>query len=143
MLADLRDQALRAANEEQLATRAQALEGSLGSLLDGQARFADLEGKRAEIDELRSIAPNSAVLARVQQLAQREVGEQSALLAKQGEHAQALELVARNADLLPTEFVNQQREQLASAQGAAAQRETAVAQIKSRIETLVQGGAAV
>lgn len=142
MLADLRDQALRAANEQQLATRSQALEGSLGTLLDGQARFADLEGRRAEIDELRSIAPDSAVLARVQQLAQREVGEQSALLAKQDEHAQALELVARNADLLPTAFVNQQRDQLASAQGAAAQRETAVAQIKSRIETLVQGGAA-
>lgn len=142
ILADLRDQTMRATSEQQLATRGQALEGSLSALLDGQAKFADLEGKRAEIDELRAIAPGSAVLARVEQLAQREVGEQSALLAKQGEHAQALELVARNAGLLPTEFVNQQREQLASAQGAAAERETAVAQIKSRIDALVQGGAA-
>lgn len=142
MLADLRDQASRAANEQQLATRAQALEAALAALLDGQVQFGDLEGRRAEIDELRSIAPNSAVLARVQQLAQREVGEQSAQLAKQGQHAQALELVARNADLLPTAFVNQQREQLASAQGAAAQRDAAVAQIKGRIDGLVQRGAA-
>jgi hypothetical protein len=142
MLADLRDQALRAANEQQLATRAQTLETALAALLDGQAQFADLEGKRAELDELRSISPDSAVLARVQQLAQREVGEQSAQLAKQGQHAQALELVARNADILPAAFVNHQREQLASAQGAAAERDAAVAQIKSRIDSLVQNGAA-
>lgn len=142
MLADLRDQASRAANEQQLATRAQTLETSLAALLGGQVQFADLEGKRAEIDELRSIAPDSTVLARVQQLAQREVGEQSAQLAKQGQHAQALELVARNADMLPTAFVNQQREQLASAQGAAAERDAAVAQIKTRIDGLVQRGAA-
>ncbi|HEY0686688.1 MAG TPA: bifunctional serine/threonine-protein kinase/formylglycine-generating enzyme family protein [Steroidobacter sp.] len=142
MLADLRDQAVRAASEQQLATRAQALEASLGTLLAGQARFADIEGKRAEIDELRAVAPNSAVLARILQLAEREVREQSALLATQGQHAQALDLVARNADLVSTAFVNQQREQLASAPGAAAQRDAAVAQIKSKIDALVQGGAA-
>lgn len=142
MLADLRDQAARAANEQQLATRAQTLEESLRALLDGQARFADIEGRRAEVEELRSIAPDSSVLARVRQLAERDVREQSAQLANQGQHAQALELVARNADLLPASFVNQQREQLASAQGAAAQRDAAVAQIKSKIDALVQGGAA-
>src|SRR5690606_2342114 len=71
MLADLRDQALRAANEQQLAMRAQALESSLGTWLDGQVQFADIEGRRAEIAELRSVAPDSAVLKRVQQLAQR------------------------------------------------------------------------
>lgn len=142
MLADLRDQALRAANEQQLAMRAQVLESSLSALLDGPARFSDLEGRRAEIDELRSIAPKSEVLARVHELAQREVGEQSALLAEQGDHAEALELVALNADLLPAAFVNQQRERLTAGQGAAAEREAAVAQIKSRIDALVQSGAA-
>jgi serine/threonine protein kinase len=142
MLADLRDQALRAANEQQLAARAQTLESSLAALLDGQPQFADIEGRRAEVDELRSIAPDSAVLSRIRQLVQRAVGEQVTQLASQGEHAQALELVARNADLLPVSFVNQQREKLASAQGAAAQREAAVAQIKGRIDTLLQGGSA-
>jgi serine/threonine protein kinase len=140
MLADLRDQALRAANEQQLAARAQALESSLAAWLDGQVQFSDLEGRRAEISELRSIDPNSAVLLRVQQLAQREVGNQTASLAKQGDYAQALELLAQNADLLPAAFVNQQREQLTTGQGAAAQREAAIAQIKGRIDALLQGG---
>ena len=33
---------------------------TVGLLLDGQARFADIESRRAEVEELRSIAPASA-----------------------------------------------------------------------------------
>jgi Protein kinase domain/Sulfatase-modifying factor enzyme 1 len=136
-LADLRDEAQRALGEQQLLARARTLEESLAALQGAQASFADLDSRRAEIIELRSVAPDSAVLASVQQFAQREVAAQTAALIEQGAHAQALDLVARHADLLPATFVDQQRERLASAQGAAEQRATAVAQIKSRIDSLL------
>src|SRR5690606_20303729 len=87
---------------------------------------------------LRSIAPNSAALANVQQVAQREVNAQSAALESRGEHAEALALVARYADLLPASFVDQQRQKLASTQAAAEERAAAVAQIKERIDALLQ-----
>ena len=137
ILADLRDQAQRAAAEEQRLARAQSLEGALG-VLGPDSDLAALESRRAEIDELRSLAPNSAVLASVRQVAQREVSAQSAALESGGEHAQALALVARYADLLPTSFVDQQRQKLASTQAAAAERVAAVAQIKGRVDALLQ-----
>ncbi len=137
ILADLRDQAQRAATEEQRLARAQSLEAALG-VLGSESDLAALDSRRAEIDELRSIAPNSAVLASVRQIAQREVSAQSAALESGGEHAQALALVAQYADLLPTSFVDQQRQKLASTQAAAEERVAAVAQIKDRVDTLLR-----
>src|SRR5690606_40954488 len=63
ILADLRDQAQRAAGEQQLAQRALTLEQSHGAALGEEADLAALEARRAEIDELSSIAPDSDVLA--------------------------------------------------------------------------------
>ena len=138
ILADLRDQAQRAMDEQQLLARAQSLEAALDGVLGPEADLAVLNSRRAEIDELRSIAPDSAVLANVQQLAQREVSSQSAALQSGGEPAQALALVAQYADLLPASFVDQQRQRFASMQAAAAERTAAVEQIKGRIDGLLQ-----
>jgi serine/threonine protein kinase len=137
-LTDLRDQVQRAVGAQTLLARRQALETSLASLASPQATFQDIDGKRAELDELRTIAPDSAVLASVQQLAERGLNTQSAQLAAAGQHAQALQLIARYADLLPTSFVDQQRQKLASARGAFEAEQIAIAQIKTRIDSLLQ-----
>src|SRR4029079_8317074 len=93
-LTDLRDQVQRATGAQQLLARRQTLEGSLTSLTGAQAAFADIDGKRAELDELDSIAPDRAVLAIGEQLAQRGVTERVGQLVGGGQHAQALELIA-------------------------------------------------
>ncbi len=138
-LTDLRDQVQRALGTQQLAARRQVLETSLAALAGPQAAFGDIDSKRAELDELRGIAPQSPVLASVQELAQRSVSSQTERLASAGQHAQALELIARYADLLPTSFVDQQRQKLASARGAFEAEQAAITQIKGRIDTLLQG----
>jgi len=137
-LTDLRDQVQRAVGAQQLLARRQSLETSLAALTGPDAPFADIEGKRAELDELRSIAPDSTVLAAVQQLAQRGVSAQTAQLVGGGQHAQALEVIARYADLLPTSFVDQQRQKLASARGAFEAQQAAVTQIKSNLDGLLK-----
>jgi serine/threonine protein kinase len=137
-LTDLRDQVRRAVSGQQLLARRQSLESSLASLTGAQAAFADVDGKRAELEELRSIAPDSQVLSSVQQLAQRGVSAQSAALVTAGKYPEALELIARYADLLPVAFVDQQRQKLASVRGALEAQRVAAAQIEARIDTLLQ-----
>lgn len=137
-LSDLRDQVQRAINGQQLLARRKTLEAALAALAGPQASFTDIEPKRAELEELRGIAPDSAVLAAVQNLAQRGVSEQIVRLESANQHAQALELIARYADLLPAAFVDQQRQKLASARGAYQAEQAALAQLKTRIDTLLQ-----
>jgi predicted Ser/Thr protein kinase len=137
-LADLRDQVQRALGQQQLLVRRRSLETSLAALTGANATFADIDAQRAQLEDLRGIAPDSAVLARVQQLAQRGVSAQITRLESTAQHAQALELIARYADLLPTSFVDQQRQKLASERGAFQAEQTAIAQIKSGIDTLLQ-----
>jgi serine/threonine protein kinase len=137
-LADLRDQVQRAADVQRLAARVSELEAALAGLTAATATIADVDARRAEITELHSIGPNSKVLASIQGLIQRAVSEQSAALESQGQHAQAMELVARYADLLPSAFVDQQRQRLASARGVFEQNQAAIAQIRTQIDTLLQ-----
>jgi len=137
-LTDLRDQVQRAVGAQQQLARRQALEASLASLVGSRAAFADIDSKRAELDELRSISPDSSVLASVQQLAQRGVSAQVAQLANTGQHAQAIEVLAHYADLLPSSFVDQQRQKLASARGAFEAEQVAVARVKGRIDGLLK-----
>jgi predicted Ser/Thr protein kinase len=137
-LADLRDQTLRAVNAEQLASRRQALETSLAAVTSPQAVFGDLAAHRAELDELRAVAPDSAVLASAQRLAQSGISEQSAQLVANGEHTKALELLSQYAEFLPSSFIEQQRKQLTSAQGAFESAQATVAQIKGQVDTLLQ-----
>ena len=138
-LTDLRDQVQRAVGAKQLLARRQTLETRwLRSPVHGCAVRRDVDGKRAELDELRSIAPDSTVLAAVQQLAQKGVSAQTAQLVGAGQHAQALEAIARYADLLPPSFVDQQRQKLASARGAFETQQAAVTQIKSTLDTLLK-----
>ena len=137
-LADLRDQAQRAAGEQRLSARRQTLEAALAAMLGGQVTLADLETRRADIGELRTIAADSATLVKVQDLAQKEVGQQATQLVQQGQPGQAQELVARYADFLPQNFVDQKRQELASARGALQQRDAAVAQLKTGIDALVR-----
>ena len=138
-LADLRDQVQRAIDAQQLLARRKSLEASLASLVGPQAAFADIDARRAQLEELRGIAPDSAVLAGVQQLAQRGVSEQVAQLQANKQLAPALELLANYADLLPATFVDQQRQKLVSARGALQAEQAAIAQIKTSIDTLLQG----
>src|SRR6185437_6541244 len=137
-LADLRDQVQRAVGQQQLLVQRKSLEASLAGLTGANAAFADIDAKRAQLDELRGIAPDSPVLASVQQLAQRGVSAQVARLESTAQHAQALEVIARYADLLPTHFVDQQRQKLASERGAFQAEQAAIGQIKTRIDTLLQ-----
>lgn len=137
-LSDLRDQVQRAINGQQLLARRKALEAALAALAAPQASFTDIESRRAELEELRGIAPDSAVLASVQSLAQRGVSEQIVRLEGANQHAQALELIARYADLLPAGFVDQQRQKLASARGAYQAEQAALGQLKTRIDALLQ-----
>jgi len=137
-LADLRDQVQRAVGQQQLLVQRKSLEASLAGLTGANAAFADIDAKRAQLDELRGIAPDSPVLASVQQLAQRGVSAQVARLESTAQHAQALEVIARYADLLPTHFVDQQRQKLASERGAFQAEQAAIAQIKTGIDTLLQ-----
>jgi serine/threonine protein kinase len=137
-LTDLQDLVLRVANEQQFVARAQSLEVALASVQSPQATLADVDAKRKEIDELRAVSPDSVVLRSIQLLAQRNVAAQSASLVAQGNTAQAQDLVARYADMLPADFVGDQRQRLASAQGAAEQRAAAVTQIKGRIDALLR-----
>jgi serine/threonine protein kinase len=137
-LADLRDQVQRAVGAQQLLARRQSLESSLASLTGAQAAFADIDAKRADLEQLSSIAPDSPVLAGVQQLAQRGVSAQVAQLVSNDQHAQAIELIARYADLLPSAFVDQQRQKLASARGTFEAQQAVVAQAKERIEALLR-----
>jgi hypothetical protein len=137
-LTDLRDQVQRAVGAQQILARRQALEASLAPLVSAQATFSDIDAKRADLDELRGIAADSAVIVKVQQLAQRGVSDRAAQLASAGQHAQAIELIAHYADLLPASFVDQHRQKLASARGAFEAEQAAVAQIKTHIDTLLQ-----
>ncbi|MDB6012825.1 MAG: hypothetical protein JWL65_5075 [Gammaproteobacteria bacterium] len=137
-LTDLRDQVRRAVGTQQLVARRQSLESSLAALAGPQAAFADVDGKRAELEELRSIAPESQVLSGVQQLTQRGVSAQTAQFVSAGQYAQALELIARYADLLPVSFVDQQRQKLASVRGALEAQQAAAAQIEARIDALLK-----
>ena len=136
-LTDLRDQVQRAADTQQLLARRQSLESSLASLTGQQAAFADIDAKRADLDQLHAIAPDSALLASVQKLAQQGVSAQVAQLVGSGQHGQAMELIARYADLLPSSFVDQQRQKLASAKGAFEAQQAIVAQTKGRIDALL------
>ena len=137
-LADLRDQVQRAVGQQQLLVRRRSLETSLAALTGANATFADIDAGRAQLEELRGIAPDSAVLTSVQQLAQRGVSAQITRLESTAQHAQALEVIARYADLLPTNFVDQQRQKLASERGAFQAEQAAIAQIKTGIDTLLQ-----
>jgi serine/threonine protein kinase len=139
MLTDLRDQVQRAVGAQQLLARRKTLESSLAALAGPQAAFADVDLKRVELEELRTIAPDSPVLSSVEQLTQRSVSAQSAQMVSSGQYAQALELIARYADLLPGSFVDQQRQKLASVRGALEAQQAAVAQLKTSIDTLLQG----
>jgi predicted Ser/Thr protein kinase len=137
LLADLHDQAVRAVGEQRFVDRAQSLEASLAGALGATSSIADIDARRAEIDELQSLAPSSEVLADIQAVAQTAVGAESASLIEAGENAQALDLLTRYATLLPDAFVSAQRERLVSAQGASEAREAAVAQIETQIDGLL------
>jgi serine/threonine protein kinase len=137
-LADLRDQVQGAVGGQQILARRKTLEAALISLAGPQAAFAAIDAKRSELEELRGIAPDSPVLLSVQQLALRGVSEQTTQLESAKQHAQALELIAQYADLLPTAFVDQQRQKLLSSRGAYQAEQAALAQLKTRIDTLLQ-----
>ncbi len=137
-LTDLRDQVQRAVGAQQLLARRQSLESSLASLTDAQAAFTDIDSRRADLEQLSAIAPDSPVLASVQQLAQRGVSAQVAQLVGSDQHVQAVELIARYANLLPSAFVDQQRQKLASARGAFEAQQAVVAQAKERIDGLLR-----
>jgi hypothetical protein len=134
-LADLRDQVTRALTAAQLAARRNSLQQSLVSLVSPQTTLEEIDARRSEISELRTIDAQNSVLARVQEVAQRAVAAASADLVKNRNFTGAQELVARYTDVVSPTFVAEQRQQIAAARGAF---ETRLARISDSITEAIR-----
>ncbi|MGH8217750.1 MAG: protein kinase domain-containing protein [Steroidobacteraceae bacterium] len=147
-LRDLRDQVRTTVLAQQRATEVANLERSLTALLATRPALSAFGSHRNEMTQLRTDAPGSAVLARVQQYAQGEIERQVRDLAGRHGYANAQSLLARYADLASAAFIEGQREQvdnarLASQNKAADEarlREQRVAQLKGSLDALVRRG---
>lgn len=147
-LRDLRDQVRSIVLAQDRATRVAGLERSLTGLLDKHPALADLAPLRNQMTQLRTDAPDSSVLARVQQYAQGEIGRGVRALEQQNNYTQAQALLEQYADLASAAFVESQREQL-SAAGLSYEHKTAdtarlrqqrITDLKARLDALIQRG---
>jgi serine/threonine protein kinase/uncharacterized protein YciI len=114
-LSDLRDQAAGATHSRQIATRVAELERSLGALMTARAGLAEYAAKRAEIAELNSTAPQSPVLAQVQQAVQQLIQPQVQDLVAHQRYDDAQKLLLQYADVVSPAFEENGRQQLTAA----------------------------
>ncbi|MHB8816277.1 MAG: protein kinase domain-containing protein [Steroidobacteraceae bacterium] len=147
-LRDLHDQVRSTVLAQETAARVDGLERSLTARLDQRPALADLAPLRAQMTQLRTDAPDSQVLARVQQYAQGEIQRQMRTLEQQNNYSQAQSLLEQYADLASAAFVESQRERV-SAANLAYQHKTAdaaqlrlqrIADLKARLSALIQSG---
>jgi serine/threonine protein kinase len=147
-LRDLHDQVRSTVLAQETAARVEGLERSLTARLDQHPALADLAPLRAQMTELRTDAPDSQVLARVQQYAQGEIQRQMRALEQQNNYGQAQSLLEQYADLASAAFVESQRERV-SAANLAYQHKTAdaaqlrlqrITDLKARLSALIQSG---
>jgi len=148
-LRDLSDQAERMVHVQQAEARVARLERSLGALLGGAATLADLEGRRADISELRSLNPQNTTLVRVQDSAQRAIERQLQSLQGAQRFDDAQKFLDRDGDLAGPAFIESRHAQLIAAQLAyqnkanaarliAQQRDAAIAGIKTIVDGLLK-----
>lgn len=147
-LRDLRDQVRSIALAQERAARVAGVERSLTALLDQHAALAAFVPLRDRMTQLRTDAPDSKVLARVQQYAETEISREVRALEQQNNYSQAQSLLEQYADLAAPAFVESQRQQLSGA-SLAYQHKTAdaaqlrlqrIADLKARIGALIQRG---
>lgn len=147
-LRDLRDQVRSIVLAQDRATRVAGLERALTGLLDKHPALAELAPLRSQMTQLRTDAPDSSVLARVQQYAQGEIGRGVRAFEQQNNYSQAQSLLEQYADLASAAFVESQREQLSAASLAyqhktadtARLRQQRIIDLKARLEALIQHG---
>jgi Protein kinase domain/Sulfatase-modifying factor enzyme 1 len=147
-LGDLRDRVRATLLAQQTAARVGQLETSLAALIATRPALGALDARRADMTELRTDAPASAVLARVQQYAQGELGREVGGLVQQHQYPQAQSLLDEYADLASAAFIERQREALSAAQLTAEHkaadeahvREQRIADLKARLAALLGRG---
>ena len=147
-LRDLRDQVHSIVLAQQRAARVTGLERSLTALLEKHPTLAELAPLRDEMTQLRTDAPDSNVLAHVQQYAQGEIGRGVRALEQQNNYSQAQSLLEQYADLGSAAFVESLREQLNAASLAyqhktadtARMRQQRITDLKARLDALIQRG---
>ncbi|MFI4886643.1 MAG: protein kinase [Steroidobacterales bacterium] len=147
-LRDLHDQVRSVVLAQERAARVASLERSLRALLDQHATLAAFAPLRADMTQLRTDAPESDVLAGVQQYAQGEIEREVRTLEQQSNYSQAQSLLDQYADLASPAFVERQRQQL-SAAGLTYEHKTAdaarvrlqrITDLKAGLGTLIQRG---
>jgi serine/threonine protein kinase len=147
-LRDLRDQVRSIVLAQDRASRVAGLERSLTALLDKHPALAELAPLRNQMTQLRTDAPDSSVLARVQQYAQGEIGRGVRAFEQQNNYTQAQSLLEQYADLASAAFIESQREQLSAASlsyqhktaDTARMRQQRITDLKARLEALIQHG---
>jgi serine/threonine protein kinase len=147
-LRDLQDQVRSIVLSQQRTARVTGLEGSLTTALNQRPTLADLAPLRDRMTQLRTDAPDSAVLARVQQYAQDEIGREIHALEQQNQYSQAQSLLEQYADLASAAFAENQRQQLSAASlayehktaDAAQLRQQRITDLKARLTALLQRG---
>ena len=145
-LRDLRDETKGLAQSAQRGARMTVLERSLAALPVAGATLATYDAKRSEITELRSIAAQSRVLARVQESVQRSMEREIHALVSAQKYDEAQQFLSQYGDLAAPAFVEGRGEEIIAArlayQGKQAevghQREAAIADIKGRLSALMK-----
>jgi serine/threonine protein kinase len=147
-LLDLRDRVQATLVAQQTAARVRQLEGSLSALIDTRPTLAALGSRRADMTQLRTDAPQSAVLEKVQQYAQREIEREVAGIEQQHGYSQAQALLNDYADLASAAFIERQREAVNAAlladehkaADAAHMRQARISELEGRLAALLQAG---
>ncbi|HEX3844551.1 MAG TPA: bifunctional serine/threonine-protein kinase/formylglycine-generating enzyme family protein [Steroidobacteraceae bacterium] len=147
-LRDLRDQVSTLALAQARDARVAAVERSLSALLGQHPALAAFAPLRDQMTQLRTDAPDSDVLTRVQQYAQAEIQREVGTLEQQNHYSQAQSLLEQYTNLASPAFIEGQRQQL-SAASLAYQHKTAdaaqvrlqrIADLKARLGALLQRG---
>jgi len=111
-LRDLRDEVTRRAGAAQRQMRVAELRRSIDAGLGAAPTLAGFDARRAELDELKSIAPGDPALRRAQQALQRNLDREIQALAAKRSIAPAQELLARYAGLADATYVESKRSEL-------------------------------
>ena len=148
VLRNLRDRVRATLLSTQTTALVARLEQSLTALLEHRPALADLLSRREDLMELRTDAPGSAVLARVQHYAQGEIESELHGLERRHEYPQAQSLLDEYSALASAGFVERQREILTDARlsgehksaDVARLRQERIAALKARVAALLSQG---
>jgi serine/threonine protein kinase len=147
-LRDLRDQVSTLVLAQARDARVAAVERSLSALLAQHPALAGFAPLRDQMAQLRTDAPDSEVLTRVQQYVQGEIQREVRTLEQQNDYSHAQSLLEQYANLASPAFVEGQRQQLSAASltyqhktaDAAQVRLQRITDLKARLDALLQRG---